>query len=99
VANALGAAIAPVGGSAERICSGRPDRLRAAIDQLTTEAFSRAIEAGAHPDRLQVTGVEEVPLAYLRDPAVQIRVRATGPPVAASPPHPPRSPDTERRHS
>jgi hypothetical protein len=89
VANALGAAIAPVGGSAERICSGRPDRLRAAVDQLTAEAFSRAIQAGAHPDRLQVTAIEEIPLAYLRDPAVRIRVRAAGPPVAASPPSSP----------
>ncbi|NMH99947.1 hydantoinase/oxoprolinase N-terminal domain-containing protein [Pseudonocardia acidicola] len=101
VANALGAAIAPVGGSAERICAGRPDLLRAAVDELTTEAFSRAIQAGADPDRLQVTGIEEVPLAYLRDPAVRIRVRATGPPMtmpAADTPTSPNSPQPERRH-
>ncbi|WP_214367290.1 hydantoinase/oxoprolinase N-terminal domain-containing protein [Pseudonocardia sp. H11422] len=85
VANALGAAIAPVGGYAERICAGRPDLLRAAIEELTTDAFGRAIQAGADPDLLQVTGVEEVPLAYLRDPAVRIRVRATGPPLTAPP--------------
>ncbi|MHA6797750.1 hydantoinase/oxoprolinase N-terminal domain-containing protein (plasmid) [Pseudonocardia bannensis] len=83
VANALGAAIAPVSGYAERICAGRPDLLRAAIDKLTTDAFSRAIQAGADPDRVQVSGIEEVPLAYLRDPAVRIKVRATGPPVTA----------------
>jgi N-methylhydantoinase A/oxoprolinase/acetone carboxylase beta subunit len=81
VANALGAAIAPVSGYAERICAGRPDLLRAAIEELTTDAFGRAIQAGADPDLLQVAGIEEVPLAYLRDPAVRIRVRATGPPV------------------
>lgn len=100
VANALGAAIAPVGGSAERICSGRPDLLRAAVDELSTESFSRAVQAGADPDRLQITGIEEVPLAYLRDPAVRIRVRSTGPPVtrilAATAPLDP--PQIERRH-
>ncbi|MDT7710885.1 MAG: hypothetical protein QOG20_6492, partial [Pseudonocardiales bacterium] len=88
VANALGAAIAPVSGYAERICSGRPDLLRAAIEKLTTDAFGRAIQAGAEPERVQVAGIEEVPLAYLRDPAVRIRVRATGPPVTS----PPRAP-------
>jgi N-methylhydantoinase A/oxoprolinase/acetone carboxylase beta subunit len=88
VANALGAAIAPVSGYAERICSGRPDLLRAAIEELTTDAFGRAIQAGAEPERVQVAGIEEVPLAYLRDPAVRIRVRATGPPVTS----PPRAP-------
>jgi hypothetical protein len=83
VANALGAAIAPVSGYAERICAGRPDLLRTAIEKLTTDAFSRAIQAGADPDLVQVSGIEEVPLAYLRDPAVRIKVRATGPPVTA----------------
>lgn len=83
VANALGAAIAPVSGYAERICAGRPDLLRAAIEELTTDAFSRAIQAGADPDLVQVAGIEEVPLAYLRDPAVRIKVRATGAPMTA----------------
>lgn len=91
VANALGAAIAPVGGIAERICAGRPDLLRTAVDDLTTEAFRRAILAGADPGLLQVTGIEEVPLAYLRDPAVRIRVRAAGPPMTASPNSPRRT--------
>lgn len=85
VANALGAAIAPVSGYAERICAGRPDLLRGALEDLTADAIGRAIQAGADPDQVRVTGVEEVPLAYLRDPGVRIKVRATGPPVTASP--------------
>lgn len=85
VANALGAAIAPVGGSAERICAGRPDLLRAAVEELAAEAVDRAVQAGASPDGVRVTGIEEVPLAYLRDPAVRIRVRAVGPPLTPSP--------------
>lgn len=83
VANALGAAIAPVSGYVERICAGRPDLLRRAREELTAEAFGRAVQAGADPDRVQTAGIEEVPLAYLRDPAVRIRVRATGPPATA----------------
>lgn len=98
VANALGAAIAPVSGYAERICSGRPDLLRAAIEELTADAFGRAIQAGADPDRVRVAGTEEVPLTYLRDPAVRIRVRATGPPVtAAASMAVPTTHDTDRR--
>ncbi len=85
VANALGAAIAPVSGYAERICAGRPDLLRGAMDELTADALGRAIQAGADPDQVRVAGVEEVPLAYLRDPGVQIKVRATGPPVTTPP--------------
>jgi N-methylhydantoinase A/oxoprolinase/acetone carboxylase beta subunit len=84
VANALGAAIAPVGGSAERICAGRPDLLRAAVDELTAEAVDRAVQAGACPTHVTVAGIEEIPLAYLRDPAVRIRVRAVGPPLTPS---------------
>ncbi len=81
VANALGAAIAPVGGTAERICAGRPDLLRAAVVALTAEAVDRAVQAGASPEQVEVVGIEESPLAYLRDPAVRIRVRAVGPPL------------------
>lgn len=78
VANAIGAAIAPVGGSAERICPNRPDRKDVAIDDACAEAFARAVQAGADPRRVEITEIEEVPLAYLVDPAVRIRVRAVG---------------------
>ncbi|MFF0792555.1 hydantoinase/oxoprolinase family protein [Streptomyces spiralis] len=85
VANALGAAIAPVSGHAERICASRPDRLRAAVDEVSTEAVGRAIQAGADPAHVRVVDVEEIPLTYLRDPAVRIRARAVGPPVTFTP--------------
>ncbi|WP_218595973.1 hydantoinase/oxoprolinase N-terminal domain-containing protein [Pseudonocardia oceani] len=90
VANAVGAAIAPVGGSAERICAGRPDLRSAAVEALRAEAVDRAVQAGAAPDSVQVTRIEEVPLAYLRDPAVRIRVRAVGPPLTPPLPIPER---------
>ncbi|GAA1387301.1 hydantoinase/oxoprolinase family protein [Pseudonocardia kongjuensis] len=87
VANAVGAAVAPVGGTAERICGGRPDLLRRAVEELSAEAVDHAVQAGAWPERVRVAGVEEIPLSYLRDPAVRVRVRAVGPPLV-----PPRMP-------
>lgn len=79
VANAIGAAIAPVSGQADRICSNRPDRRRAALEEARHAAFARAVEAGADPAAVEVVDIEEVPLTYLLDPAVRIRVRAVGP--------------------
>ncbi len=78
VANAIGAAIAPVSGSAERICPNRPDRKSVAIDDACDEAFARAVRAGADPRRVEIVEVDEVPFSYLVDPAVRIRVRAVG---------------------
>jgi N-methylhydantoinase A/oxoprolinase/acetone carboxylase beta subunit len=88
VANALGAAIAPVSGLAERICAGRPDRLAAAIEEISAEAIGQAIQAGADPSLVEVVDIDEVPLTYLRDPAVRIKVRAIGPPVSFTPRYP-----------
>jgi N-methylhydantoinase A/oxoprolinase/acetone carboxylase beta subunit len=82
VANAIGAAIAPVSGHAERICASRPDRLAAAVTEASADAVARAIQAGADPSRVEVVDVDEVPLTYLRDPAVRIKVRAVGPPTS-----------------
>ncbi|MCK8615320.1 hydantoinase/oxoprolinase N-terminal domain-containing protein [Gordonia sp. C13] len=81
LANAVGAAVAPVGGSAERICKGQPGSVKRDVEALTSDARARAILAGAAPDALQVIDVEEVPLAYLREPAVHVRVRVAGMPM------------------
>ncbi|MEU7057542.1 hydantoinase/oxoprolinase family protein [Streptomyces sp. NPDC046197] len=98
VANALGAAIAPVSGHAERICASRPDQLRAAVDEVSADAVGRAIQAGADPTRVRVVDVEEVPLTYLREPAVRIKVRAVGPPVTFNQQYP-EPQKRARRHS
>lgn len=78
VANAIGAAIAPVSGSAERICPNRPDRKNTAIDDACDEAFARAVQAGADPRHVEIAEIDQIPLSYLVDPAVRIRVRAVG---------------------
>lgn len=79
VANAIGAAIAPVSGYAERVCPSRPDKKTAAIKEACDDAFARAVQAGADPRHVQIADVDEVPLSYLLDPAVRVRVRAIGP--------------------
>ena len=79
VAGAIGVAIAPVSGQADRICPNRPDKRRQALEEARGAARARAIHAGADPDRVEIVEVDEVPLTYLLDPAVRIRVRAAGP--------------------
>jgi N-methylhydantoinase A/oxoprolinase/acetone carboxylase beta subunit len=79
VAAAVGAAIAPVSGRAERICADRPDARRRTLLEVRAAAFERAVHAGADPDGVEVVEVEEVPLTYLADPAVRLRVTAVGP--------------------
>jgi N-methylhydantoinase A/oxoprolinase/acetone carboxylase beta subunit len=79
VANAIGAAIAHVSGTADRICANRPDALREALEEARAAAFASAVHAGADPAGVQVVETEEIPLTYLLDPAVRIRVRAVGP--------------------
>jgi Hydantoinase/oxoprolinase len=79
VAGAIGVAIALVSGHSDRICPNRPDKRRQAMEEARAAARARAIHAGADPDRVEIVDVDEVPLTYLLDPAVRIRVRAAGP--------------------
>ncbi|MGW5649111.1 hydantoinase/oxoprolinase N-terminal domain-containing protein [Saccharopolyspora sp. NPDC003752] len=78
VANAVGAAIAQVGGEVDRVFQ-IPDGTREKIlDQAREEAVARAEEAGARAGTVRVVDVEEVPLAYLPGGATRIRVKAVG---------------------
>jgi hypothetical protein len=79
VARGIGAAMAPVSGHAECICSNHPDKRRAALEEVRASARARAVQAGADPVAVTVLRVEEVPLTYLSDPAIRIRVTAAGP--------------------
>lgn len=78
VANAIGAATAPVSGQAERICPNRSDRRARALEEAKQEACLNAVRAGADPRAVEVIEVEEVPLTYLVDPAIRVRVKAAG---------------------
>jgi N-methylhydantoinase A/oxoprolinase/acetone carboxylase beta subunit len=79
VANAIGAAIASVSGEVDRIVNLGSGSRDAAVEEVCDEARARAVAAGASPGNVEVVELEEVPLAYLTNPAVRIRAKAAGP--------------------
>ena len=78
VANAIGAAIAQVGGETDRLFSLDEISREEALSQAIREATEKAVTAGADEDTTSIVDVEEIPLAYLPSNAVRIRVKAVG---------------------
>jgi len=78
VANAIGAAIAQVGGETDRVFSLASMSRDKALAQAREEATQKALAAGAEEETIEVVEVEEVPLSYLPSNAVRIRVKAVG---------------------
>ncbi|MEU2250615.1 hydantoinase/oxoprolinase family protein [Streptomyces sp. NPDC019224] len=78
VANAIGAAIAQVGGEVDRVYSVVPQARDKVLDEARQEAVDRAVAAGARPGSVEIVDIEEVPLAYLPGNATRIRVKAVG---------------------
>lgn len=78
VANAIGAAVAQVGGEVDRVYHyGRIGR-EAALGQARAEAIAAAAAAGADPATIEIFDLEERPLAYVPGGAVRIRAKAVG---------------------
>jgi N-methylhydantoinase A/oxoprolinase/acetone carboxylase beta subunit len=90
VANAIGAAIAQIGGEVDRVFSLEQLPREEALAQAKQEATDKAVAAGASRESVNIVDVEEVPLAYLPSNATRIHVKAVGDlelgrdPVAAS---------------
>ena len=78
VANAIGAAIAQVGGEVDRVFSLDGMGRREALESARSQATERAVVAGADPATVEVVDIEEVPLPYLPSNAVRIRMKAVG---------------------
>jgi N-methylhydantoinase A/oxoprolinase/acetone carboxylase beta subunit len=78
VANAVGAAIAQVSGQIEEVVSLNGDRAEK-LEEARGRAIRRAVEAGADGDRTEIVELDEVPLAYMTEPIVRLRVKAVGP--------------------
>ncbi len=78
VANAIGAAIAQVGGEVDRVFSLEGMGREQALDEAKSQAIEKAVAAGADAQTVQIVEVEEVPLAYLPSSATRIRVKAVG---------------------
>ncbi|WP_049568465.1 hydantoinase/oxoprolinase family protein [Nonomuraea sp. SBT364] len=75
VANAVGAAIAQVGGEVDRVFSGPRETV---LDEARNEAIARAERAGARAGSVRIVDVEELPLAYLPGDATRVRIKAVG---------------------
>ena len=78
VANAIGAAIAQVGGEVDRVFSLEGMSREEALDEAKSQAIEKAVAAGAEAGSVQIVDIEEVPLAYLPSSATRIRVKAVG---------------------
>ncbi|MFC5745456.1 hydantoinase/oxoprolinase N-terminal domain-containing protein [Actinomadura rugatobispora] len=78
VANAIGAAIAQVGGEIDRVYRIPPGRRDAVLDEARDEAVRNAENAGARPGTVTVVDIDEIPLAYLPGGTTRLRVKAVG---------------------
>ena len=78
VANAIGAAIAQIGGQVERVYALEAGTREEAIADCTSAAIQQAVVAGADPASVEVVDVEEVPLTYIPSNATRVRVKAVG---------------------
>jgi N-methylhydantoinase A/oxoprolinase/acetone carboxylase beta subunit len=76
VANAVGAAIAQIGGEVDQVYKdvARDD----AIGDATSRAVARAVESGAGAATVKVVEVDDLPLSYVSGNTRRIRVRAVG---------------------
>jgi hypothetical protein len=82
VANAIGAASAPVAGEADVVADVGGAHRAEAIERCLDEARRRAVEAGAAADALGTVWIDEVPLAYLDRAMSRLRAKVAGPPAS-----------------
>ena len=78
VANAIGAAIAQVGGEVERMVSYRTTAREEVIKQVTSEAENQALAAGADPHTLRVADIEETNISYMTEGMTRLRIKVVG---------------------
>ena len=75
-ANAIGAAMAQVGGVVDQVFSYREMSRTAAVAFAKGEATRRVVAAGGDVAGVEIVEFEEIPLAYSGNTAVRIRVKA-----------------------
>lgn len=78
VANAIGAAIAQIGGEAERMLSYQQTPRGEAIKSVTDAARARAVKAGADPKTIKAVDIEETAIPYMDEGATRVRVKVIG---------------------
>jgi hypothetical protein len=76
VANAVGAAIAQIGGEADQVFQ---DMSREkALAAATEIAVENAVKAGADRQSIKTIDMEDLPLAYMPGHSIRARVRVVG---------------------
>lgn len=78
VANAIGAAIGQVSGELDRLISYADVPRPTALEAIRGQVAEIAVAAGAVPDTVEVTDMEELALSYLPGETVRVRARAVG---------------------
>lgn len=78
VANAIGAAIAQVGGRVKRLFDFGDGGRDAALAKAIAEAKKNAIDAGARAETLEVVDIEEFPMTHMQTNTVDLHVRVVG---------------------
>ena len=78
VANAIGAAIAQIGGEIDQVYHYSRQGRDEALADARSCAIRAAVAGGARAETVQVVDLEEVPLAYVPGGAVRVRVKAAG---------------------
>ena len=78
VANAIGAAIAQIGGETERLVSYDKTARSDAISTVTAEATRLAVAAGADSATIRVADVEETAVSYMAGNTTRLRVKVVG---------------------
>lgn len=78
VANAIGAAIAQIGGETERLVSYDKTARQDAIAAVTAEATEIATKAGAEGATIRVADVEETAMSYMAGNTTRLRVKVVG---------------------
>lgn len=78
VANAIGAAIAQIGGESERLVSYSTLPRDEAIKAVTDEAVGRAVEAGADASTVRVAEIDETAIPYMDEGNTRVRVKVIG---------------------
>lgn len=78
VANAIGAAIAQIGGETERFVSYDAMPRTNAIAAATAEATAVAVTAGADRSTIRVADIEEIAMSYMAGNTTRLRVKVVG---------------------
>ena len=78
VANAIGAAIAQIGGEAERLVSYTEIPRDEAIEAVSREAVELAALAGARRETIKIADIDETTLSYMDEGSTKLRVKAVG---------------------